>query len=89
MPRVKILAARTEMEPDALDTETLDLLLASAGYELLLARFERTLAAEVEALAHTQSWEDTVRKQGFIAGLRRAADMPRILKAEITGRNQP
>jgi hypothetical protein len=73
-------------ELDALDAEEIAAATESPGYRLIAARIEAMLAAKRGELEQDLAPEATAAVRGFIAGVKRCLDVPRILIEEAKGK---
>lgn len=78
------MKVRTIEKPDSLDREALRALCASPGWRLLV---EQGIALAIKqnqaALEQEPSWDNVRYRQGFLAGLRCALDLPGVLAQRI------
>jgi len=69
---------------DKVDVDNLEILLETPAWKLIAERFSVDLnARRVQLESQSMPAEDLRYQQGFIAGLRHAWSIPRILIAEV------
>lgn len=73
-------------ELDALDAEEIAAAIHTPGYRLIAGRIEAMLAAKRAELEQDLTPEATAAVRGYIAGVKRCQEVPRILIEEAKGK---
>jgi len=77
-----------QSKADGFDATQLRETLDSPGYALLARRIQQAIAHNQAQLEVSDSWENTRYRQGFLAGLRCALEIPVTMHKEIAKRTE-